>query len=130
MGRNSFQMFKVKKAFEHGHQVLLVALLNRNALGRRQNFSKSKVSPEEEEGSLPEVNGNEDVSILAHLIRSDDEMLLNRFEEKKELLREWEAMQRRKKHHLQGRGEDRNGGKSEERGEDRQTKKQRLEGGK
>jgi hypothetical protein len=134
MGRNSFQMFKVKKAFEHGHQVLLVALLNRNTLDRRRVIPAA-----DEEDAPPEDDSAQsggDVSILAHLIRSDDEMLLNRFEEKKELLREWEAIQRRKERHLQSRGEeDRHGrGKSDDGGdaggEGRQRKKQRRDGGK
>lgn len=75
MGKNSFQMFKVKKAFEHGHQVLLVALQNHNR----------------------GIQSNNDVtSILSHLIRADDEMIANRLEEKKELFLEWEAIQKRK----------------------------------
>lgn len=102
MGKNSFQMFKVKKAFEHGHQVLLVALQSRNSLIRR----KDRISQEIRESEVVSTSSENDVSILAHLIRSDDEMLLNRYEEKKELIREWEAMQKRKERHLQShRGE-------------------------
>jgi DNA polymerase sigma len=111
MGKNSFQMFKVRKAFEHGHQVLLVALQNRNTLSRRQNLSNYSVTDAGDDEApaeqlQPSAEGSGDVSILAHLIRSDDEMLLNRFEEKKELLREWEAIQRRKERHLHSRGEE------------------------
>lgn len=85
-------MFKVKKAFEHGHQVLLVALQSRNYLNRCQAFPAGRNSSEENDHPV----GESDVSILAHLIRSDDEMLINRFEQKKELIREWEAIQKRK----------------------------------
>jgi DNA polymerase sigma len=107
MGKNSFLMFKVKKAFEHGHQVLLVALLKCNKLNKQKSLSASASAGgldgngegESEvsaggDGGVASVN---EASILAHLIRSDDEMLQHRLEEKKELLREWEAIQKRKR---------------------------------
>jgi hypothetical protein len=72
-------MLKVKKAFEHAHQVLLVALQNRSD----QSYQQNKKS----------------LSILSYLIRSDDELLMERQREKNENIREREATQRRRKHH-------------------------------
>ena len=54
MGRGSYNMPKVRRAFEHAHQVLLVALT------RAQSQSES----------VP--------SVLAHIIRSDDSTLASR----------------------------------------------------
>jgi DNA polymerase sigma len=116
MGKNSFLMFKVKKAFEHGHQVLLVALLKCNQLNdRRKRLSSSGAaasgvggvdngSSDDDGSSGARAPSASETSILAHLIRSDDEMLVHRLEEKKELLREWEAVQKRKERHGPGQG--------------------------